>query len=429
MKKNITSLFLAKNVALCLLFGAPMVATGQVIFTQNFNASTTLTDYFNAVPTANQFDYIGEVGSGNSSVSATGNRLNLQRDGNNVAFARTTDFSPTPSVLKIKFKLSVPFSNNMTATPSAGVFYVGSGFTPDGIADVAANRHSSLLIGFAATSGTFNLRTAAFVTSSNYTGEQIITWYINNSGASVNYTDPAAGSTALADDKMDVWVGTTRIFNNVAAVTSGQSLTDFKFLFSNSASNSHIAIDDIVISKDAAALPVSLSKFTANKADAANQLTWVTAAEQNASHFTVERSSNGQNFEAIGKVSAQGKAATYGFTDDNPLDISYYRLRQADLDGAEALSNIVSVTQAAKGRINITPNPTYDRISINLSENDLSDTDAKVALFDMTGRQVLTQNVTSDVLQLDLSNLVKGMYILTVVQANRAVYQEKIIRQ
>jgi hypothetical protein len=49
-------------------------------------------------------------------------------------------------------------------------------------------------------------------------------------------------------------------------------------------------------------------------------------------------------------------------------------------------------------------------------------------LSDMAGRQILTQSTTSGAFQLDMSNLAKGMYIVTL-QSNNAIYQEKIIRQ
>jgi Secretion system C-terminal sorting domain len=432
MKPFFTSLFYVKTLVLSLFFVAPLVASGQVVFTQNFDASTTLSTYIGSG--TNLFDYIGTSGSTSfpyvTNVSGTvSNRLQLERKSGASAWARTTPFSSTltPTVLEVKFKLNVPFCPIHTA--SNGIFYVGSGFTAD--AATQASSHSRFGVFFTAAS-TWCVRQVNGTTANgpNYAAgaEQSISWYINNSGSSFDYTDPAGGTTSLANDVADLWVGTSRVFAAIPTGAATQDLNNIKLYSANNVSNA-ISVDNIVITAlTSLVLPVSISSFTANKADAANQLTWATATEQNAVHFIVERSNDAQNFVEIGKVSAQGKAATYNFEDKTPLSISYYRLRQVDFDGTETLSKVVSVRQSTKGRISITPNPTSDKINIYLNQDIGSDSKATMTLYDVTGRQVLTQTITTDACQLDLSNLAKGVYVLTV-QSNNAVYQEKIIRQ
>ena len=77
-----------------------------------------------------------------------------------------------------------------------------------------------------------------------------------------------------------------------------------------------------------------------------NILQWKTATENNSSHFTVERSGNGQQFKSIGIVNASGFSTltvTYYFTDTDPLAaINYYRLIMADKDNTKKYSNIIS---------------------------------------------------------------------------------------
>jgi hypothetical protein len=184
----------------------------------------------------------------------------------------------------------------------------------------------------------------------------------------------------------------------------------------------------VKITYDASVMPVELMTFKATPLSKTNLLTWETASETNNKGFDVQRKTAAGAWETLGFVNGMGKAATYTFEDKTPLSISNYRLRQVDVDGTETLSKVVSVTQNTKGRISITPNPTSDKVNINLNQNDVSDLKATLTLFDMTGRQVLSQITTGETYQLDLSNLAKGMYVLTV-QSNNAVYQEKIIRQ
>jgi citrate lyase gamma subunit len=183
-----------------------------------------------------------------------------------------------------------------------------------------------------------------------------------------------------------------------------------------------------IVASPGAVLSTELLNIKAKAANNTNIVAWETASEINNKGFEVERQNANGTWASLGFVQGIGKAATYTFTDKGPLSISYYRLRQIDFDGKETLSKIVSVSQDTKGRISISPNPTSDKVNIQLNQNDVSNQPTTVILSDMTGRQVLTQTTTSGAFQLDLSSLAKGMYVVTL-QSNNAIYQEKIIRQ
>jgi hypothetical protein len=94
-------------------------------------------------------------------------------------------------------------------------------------------------------------------------------------------------------------------------------------------------------------LPVELVSFTAEAQRQEVLCEWITASEWNNDHFTVERSADGLMFEAVGMVRSQGDSwdlRAYSFTDKAPLPgLSYYRLRQTDLDGSFVHSNVVVV--------------------------------------------------------------------------------------
>jgi hypothetical protein len=92
--------------------------------------------------------------------------------------------------------------------------------------------------------------------------------------------------------------------------------------------------------------------FNGKATNAGAQLTWATATEKNSESFVIEKSVNGKNFEAIGKVKAAGSSnqqLQYNFTDVNATaQTNYYRLRQVDTDGTIAYSSIVTVNTNAK---------------------------------------------------------------------------------
>ncbi|MBL7980958.1 MAG: hypothetical protein JNL52_04030 [Flavobacteriales bacterium] len=94
-------------------------------------------------------------------------------------------------------------------------------------------------------------------------------------------------------------------------------------------------------------LPVELVSFTAEAQRQEVLCKWITASEWNNDHFTVERSADGLTFEAVGLVRSLGDSwdlRAYSFTDKAPLPgVSYYRLRQTDLDGSWVHSAVVAV--------------------------------------------------------------------------------------
>jgi Secretion system C-terminal sorting domain len=172
-------------------------------------------------------------------------------------------------------------------------------------------------------------------------------------------------------------------------------------------------------------LPIELLRFTATPLSKTNLLTWQTARELNNKGFDVERQKTNGEWISIGFVAGQGKAATYTFEDEGPLSISYYRLRQIDVDGAETLSKVVSVQQNKSSSVTITPNPTSGKLYISLPTYDAA---TIITLYDLLGRQMGMQKVTNTQVELDLSAFAKGVYLIEI-QSNKETYREKIVRE
>ena len=109
-------------------------------------------------------------------------------------------------------------------------------------------------------------------------------------------------------------------------------------------------------------LPVQLTSFTAQAHEAAVVLTWRTASEANSARFEVERSEDGRTFALIGTVAAAGTSLaprSYELLDSKlpaGAKLLYYRLRQVDLDGTVAYSQVQTVALAGAG-LALYPNP------------------------------------------------------------------------
>jgi hypothetical protein len=125
-------------------------------------------------------------------------------------------------------------------------------------------------------------------------------------------------------------------------------------------------------------LPVDLLSFTGQCNSNHIILNWTTAAETNTDYFTIERSEDGTDWETIGTVKSVGNSSAnqnYSFTaDESQNAVSYFRLKQTDLDGNFEYFHTIQVNNCIKNitEVNIYPNPSNGLTlsgSINLKDN------------------------------------------------------------
>ncbi|MBL7731069.1 MAG: hypothetical protein JNM88_07825 [Chitinophagaceae bacterium] len=119
-------------------------------------------------------------------------------------------------------------------------------------------------------------------------------------------------------------------------------------------------------------LPVSLSAFNTRMQHGQADLSWKTEQETNSLSFEIERSGDNSHFKQLASVPAHGNSAqplAYTYTDVSPLKgISYYRLKQVDIDGRFTYSAVKRVDNRVEGLElkNIFPNPVSSNKEMNL---------------------------------------------------------------
>jgi hypothetical protein len=105
--------------------------------------------------------------------------------------------------------------------------------------------------------------------------------------------------------------------------------------------------DGIIIISEISPLPIELLNFSITKIGRVNYINWNTVSEINNDYFTVERTTDGFDFEPIVKIDAVGNSnqmKTYQFEDLGfSSGINYYRLKQTDFDGKFTYSDLISV--------------------------------------------------------------------------------------
>jgi len=167
-----------------------------------------------------------------------------------------------------------------------------------------------------------------------------------------------------------------------------------------------------------------------------NYLRWATEAEQNSSHFNLQRSKAGVTFETIGTIQAQGNSTTthqYNYDDINPfVGENYYRLELIDADGNPSYSNTVLLVIADSdlGYI-FYPNPTNNIVNYQYEATGAEKLEIEV--IDVLGRVLKTEKFTSVVginnIPISLNEFAVGSYMVRVHnKVNGSVHTSKVIR-
>lgn len=165
------------------------------------------------------------------------------------------------------------------------------------------------------------------------------------------------------------------------------------------------------------ALPLRLLQFSGTAMPDYNLLEWKTLNEKNFSHFEVQRSMNGLDWETIIKKSGrndnQAFANAYRTKDLKPyVGKNYYRLRQVDQDGKAAYSHTILINSADKDvDIILYPNPSQGTIYLNSPDKNLL-INGEIRLFNLVGEQVIRKRIDTDRINVSLP---EGMYFYQVV--------------
>lgn len=280
--------------------------------------------------------------------------------------------------------------------------------------------------------------TVTFSEAWDLTGEGVLTFTIKTGGklempgnGANNYgLAMASGSSLIVEDTSDPDAITGGSGNGQIKITIGS--TEYR--------KSDIdAIIEAGGADEAGLLPVELLYFRAQSGMDEVVLNWATASELNNDYFTLERSRDGINFEAIGRIDGNGTIAeriNYNFIDANPfLGLSYYRLSQTDYDGTTEVFPLISVLfDPGKSIFTISPNPLESQVfKLKATGFGVSE-QAELNILDLKGNHIEQKQIYTDQFgnidaEVQLSKqLKKGTYILELISGDRKV-SDKIVAQ
>jgi type IX secretion system substrate protein len=182
------------------------------------------------------------------------------------------------------------------------------------------------------------------------------------------------------------------------------------------------------------ALPLSFVSFTGKAEDKLNSLNWKVTNEINDNGFDIEREYEGESlFTKIGFVAsraAYGQTNNYSF-DDQYIDLgrtnAVYRLKQIDINGNFSYSEIVSISRKASSKmveyISASGNSLYIRLN-----NDNSSSPLHLQIIDLAGRVVINKNISRQSQPVDISSMVKGVYVLKLIDDKGVQFVQKFIK-
>lgn len=184
-------------------------------------------------------------------------------------------------------------------------------------------------------------------------------------------------------------------------------------------------------------LPITLVSFQAIVNKNQVELEWVTESETNNDYFTVQRSTDAQEFEVIATVPGAGTSQAthkYNAVDKAPYEgLSYYRLKQTDFDGRAIYSKLVAINFNGEDLFvfEIFPNPTSGQ-SVNLVFSPKWEGQVTtIQINDITGRSVISTTITcKPIVPFSTGNqlLKPGVYLITISFDNRKFVRKMIVQ-
>lgn len=164
-------------------------------------------------------------------------------------------------------------------------------------------------------------------------------------------------------------------------------------------------------------LPIELGEFNAHLENDQVNLEWNTLSESNNDYFEVQKSDNTFDWEVIDWVQGAGNSIEeihYRSIDFEPgRQTNYYRLKQVDYNGDFTFSEIRVVASQEQKEFIVYPNPAEDILFVEGQQSEL----INLQIFNSLGRDVSNRvgfvQISSNKIQLDLSNISDGMYLLS----------------
>ncbi len=179
-------------------------------------------------------------------------------------------------------------------------------------------------------------------------------------------------------------------------------------------------------------LPVLFTRYDAQCSNTGTSITWTTNTGKDNNYFEIEKSSDGNIWNSLGRINATGNsssAKSYTFS-DKAGGAALYRVKQVDMTGASTYTGIVRTYCNGKAFfVNLYPVPVRSKLTLVIGSDRTIKT--TVQIVDNNGRVVmkvpLVINNGTNNYTLNVSHLAQGQYYLRGSEPGMEINQHFVI--
>lgn len=153
-------------------------------------------------------------------------------------------------------------------------------------------------------------------------------------------------------------------------------------------------------------------------------LEFETGIESNVRNIEIEGSIDGVHFTKLTETQPKGNDSRYRVQLIATNNI-FFRLKVNDLDGNHSYSKVIRViNNCSISTLRISPNPATTKILVeNTQKND------ELIITDVTGREILHQQVTKSSEEINIHHLTPGFYFVTLFRNHTSIKSIKFVKQ
>lgn len=305
------------------------------------------------------------------------------------------------------------FGNDLVLTPHTYLMNAAASFTGKVYLNAEGNSNAVFVIKI---NGALTTSTFSRVELINGAQAKNVFWQVEGA---VTINDYSVFNGTIVSDNGAINLNTGDSINGRALTTNGL-LSTFSVVVTSPSGACNV-------------LPVRWLYFRGGQVQKNVLLEWATANDMSNGFFTIEKSKDGQRFETLTTVSAQGPLNgdhNYSFTDQQPGINNFYRISHTNIDGQREYFRTIQVKSTASSGLKVIQTVQYDHISVQVSEAVPGN--GFIELYSLDGKKISSQKIilTKEVSLYKISNpLQKGVYFLSIMNNREKLYIGKLIMQ
>lgn len=160
------------------------------------------------------------------------------------------------------------------------------------------------------------------------------------------------------------------------------------------------------------------------------ELTWDAETDLQHDYFEVERSSDGNNFVSLGKITS---GAPYKFIDPTvKVGVNYYRVMEMNKAGQSLYSKVIKIDyDPSRAVVTVYPNPVVDYLNVRISAGEK--TEVKVLITDIQGKVVYKRSAVYETgitdVKVDMQKMSSRVYIVRVIgNDNESLLTQRVMK-